>query len=180
MKFFTVDVYNSWYSNYKEGSTLESALHNYDAYLESLKGILPARLLTLARLPGVDDGLVIEVKHDRNKSVIVLTLRCGHVQMGYYDLVLQYEGAEISAHDEQTLAQIARTTQDEVRHQSDLYRHELDVTTAGSIEHRLLFHPGVWFAIRCRTLRWDKVDRPGQKLPRVKERFKRDDYKALS
>jgi hypothetical protein len=180
MKFFTVDVYNSWYSTYKDGSTLEAASHDYDEYLESLKGILTDRLLTLARLPGVDDGLVVEVKHDQNQRTIALTLRCGHVQMGYYDLVLQYEGAKISAHDEQTLAQIARTTRDEVRHQSDLYRHELDLTAAGSIEHRLLFHPGVWFAIRCRALRWDKVDRPDQKLPRVEERFKRDDYNALS
>jgi hypothetical protein len=91
--------------------------------------------------------------------------------MGYYDLVLEYEEADISAQDEQTLAHIARTTQDEVRHESDLCFHEIDVTAAGSIEHRLLFHPGVWFAIRCRALRWDKVARPDQKLPRLKGRF---------
>jgi hypothetical protein len=170
MKFFTVDVYNSWYRTYEDDSTLKAAFHDYNEYLEGLDGILPARILTLARLPGVDDGLVVLVKHDRNQSAIVLTLRCGDLEMGYYDLVVQYEEAEISAQDEQTLAQIARTTQNESRHESDLYFHEMDVTAVGGMEHRLLFHPGVFFAIRCRGLRWEKVDRPDRKLPRVRQR----------
>ena len=171
MKFFTGDVYNSWYSAYEDDSTLKAAFQHYYQYLEGLEGILPAHVLMLAQLPGVDDGLVVEVKHDRNQNVLVLTLRCGDLQMGYYDLVLQYEEADISSQDEQTLVRIARTTKNNRRHESDLYFHEVDKTEDGRIEHRLLFHPGVWFAIRCRVLYWDKVDRPDQKLPRLKERF---------
>jgi hypothetical protein len=56
MKFFTVDVYNS----YKDDSALNAASHDYTEYLKSLECILPAHLLTLARLPGVDDGLVVD------------------------------------------------------------------------------------------------------------------------
>lgn len=171
MKFLTVDVYNSWYSEYEDDSVLKAAFHDYQKYLEGLEDILPSGILTLARLPGVDDGLVVQAKRDRNQKFIELTLRCGDLQMGYYDLVLQYEEAEISAPDEQTLAQIAHTTQSESRHESDLYCHELDVTPVGGIEHRLLFHPGVFFTIRCHALRWEKVARPDRMLPRVKQRF---------
>lgn len=65
----------------------------------------------------------------------------------------------------------ACTTKDDSRHECDLYFHEIDNTEEGRIEHRLLFHYGVWFAIRCRALHWEWIDRPNRDLPRVKDRF---------
>lgn len=35
----------------------------YSEHLEGLTGVLPARVLELARLPGADDGLIVEVSH---------------------------------------------------------------------------------------------------------------------
>lgn len=171
MKFLTVDVYNSWYNTYQDDSALKSAFQQYHQYLKSIEDILPVPILMLAQLRGVDDGLVCKVTHDRIQQVLTITLRCGHLQMGYYDLILRYEEADISSEDEQTLIQIARTTKDESKHKFDLYFHEVDITQDGRIEHRLLFHPGTWLAIRCRVLNWKKVDRPDQKLPRLRERF---------
>lgn len=172
MKFFTMDAYNScYYGSDENHSALTAAFRRYRHYLEGLQSVLPAHVLTLAQLPGVDDGLVVEVQHDRRQHILVLTLRCGDLQMGYYDLILRYEDADISSQDERTLAHIARTTKDDSRHESDLYSHEVDKTADGRIEHRLLFHPGVWFAIRCYALCWDKVDRPNRELPRLEDRF---------
>src|SRR5687768_9470955 len=112
-------------------------------------------------LPGVDDGLVVEVQHQRPQKTLRMVLRCGDLQMGYYDLILTYEGASLTPRDEQTLARVARTTRDHRRHECDLAYHEVDVvdmvetSDGGGIEHRFLFHPGVWFAIRCDALHWE-------------------------
>lgn len=171
MKFLTLDCYNSWYGDYEDSSRLYAAYQQYHRHLEAMEGILPAEALELAKLQGTDDGLVVEVRHDREQNILTLTLRCGHLQMGYYDLILRYEDAEISAEDEKKLARIARTTVNDSRHESDLCFQEVDVTEGGRIEHRLLFHYGVWFAIRCCALHWEKVDRPNRDLPRLKDRF---------
>ncbi len=141
---------------------------NYTRHLESVQGVLPDDLLALARLPGVDDGMIVEARHDRKQRRFMLTLRCGDLVMGYYDLMLEYKDAEISQHDEWILARIARMTTD---YGDEIAFHELDVTPDGKIEHRLLFHPGRWFAIRCGTLQWEKINRPDQKLPTLPDRF---------
>lgn len=171
MKFFRLDVYNSRYCANEKDCAWVAACNNYRHYLAGLQGVLPDRVMTLALLPGVHDGLVVVVKHDRCKHILSLTLRCGDLEMGYYDLILRYEEAEISSEDEQLLARIARSTKSNRRHESDLYYHELDLTDNGRIEHRFLFHPGVWFAIRCRSLVWDRIERPNRTLPRLKDRF---------
>lgn len=85
--------------------------------------------------------------------------------------MLTYEGAEITPRDAWTLAKIARTTKHGWRYESDLHFHELDRAEDGCIAHRLLFHPGVWFEIRCRELRWKQVSRPGREFPRLPDRF---------
>lgn len=142
---------------------------------ERMRGVLPPHVLALAELRGVDDGLIVEARHDRVGRVLSLTLRCGDNQMGYYDLTLTYEDADIAPPDEGLLAHIARNTIDQYHHESDVVRQELDVTEDGRIEHRLEFHvyreDDVWFAIRCRQLQWEKVPRPDRDLPLLPDRF---------
>lgn len=170
MKFFTLDIYHKGYLGTGE-DPLVTAGRRYAQHREQMKGILPAEVLALAELPGVDDGLVIEVVHDREQRVLTLTMRCGDLQIGYYDLVLTYEDASITADHEWNLAQIARTTETDRVHRSDVAYHEVDRTEDGQVEHRILFHPGIWFATRCRALRWEQIPRPNRKLPRRKDRF---------
>ena len=170
MKYFTIDCYNAWYPG-MDGRPLHEACAHYLSHLHEMEGVLPAHVLELARLNGTDDGLVVRVQHDHTERVLTLVLRCGDNLMGYYNLVLTYEEASLSAADEWTLAQVARTTKSDCIHVSDLWLHELDCTKNGEIEHRLLFHPGVWFAIRCRALRWERFNRPDRQLPRLKDRF---------
>ena len=171
MKFFTLQAYNQWYSSFKDNTLLMAAFAQNEHHLQALESALPAHLLTLARLAGVDDGLVIEVVFDRDLMRLQLKMRCGDLRIGYYDLVLNYKDVDLSYQDEVTLTRIARTTKNDSRHNSDLYVHEMDITPDGKIEDRLLFHPGVWLAIRCRTLLWKRVAKPNQKLPQLKDRF---------
>ena len=130
-------------------------------HLEGLRDALPARVLELARLPGIDDGLIVETVHDRAERVLRLTLLCGDLQMGYYDLKLIYEDADITPEHAQRLARLAHDTPSE--HGPEVSRHEVDVTKNGQIEHRIEFHdkePDSWFAIRCSALTWETARRP--------------------
>lgn len=169
MRFFTLDAYNVWYDDC-DSASLEAASARYERHLRSLKPIVPSDVLELALLPDVDDALVARVNHARERGVLTLVLRCCGSWMGCWDLVLTYEGAAISPADERTLAGIAHTTKSHRRHESDLFRHEVELVN-GQIEHRLLFHPWVWFAIRCRALRWERIPRPDRRLPRLRDRF---------
>ncbi len=151
----------------------------YLRHLDQLSGILPDHVLELAYLEGIEDGLIVEVSHNRTERRLKLVLRCGYIQMGYYDLVLIYEDAEISLEHERVLAQLARRTPADCSgYVPELYRFELDVTEDGRIEHRIQFHVDPeqsylsdWFAIRCRTLRWEKISRPSRIIPALLDRF---------
>ena len=154
-----------------DGARLASEGERYARHLQSLRGVLPANVLALAKLHGIDDGLIVQVRHDREHRRLTLILRCGYIQMGYYDLVLTYEDAVISPQDEWTLAHIARAVTANNWPEFDIMNHEVDSAEGGGIEHRILFHPGVWFAICCRALHWKRISRSGQRPPRLPDRF---------
>jgi len=164
MKFLTKDIYDSWYGRHEDDRPLDAACKAYRDYLATMAPAWPERIRALAELRGVDDGLVVEVHHIRSLNRLILVLRCGDLQMGYYDLVLSYDGAEISPEHELTLAQIARSD-------SEVFEQELEVAEDGRIVHRLMFHPGDWFAISCRELDWTSISRPNREIPRLGDRF---------
>lgn len=165
MKFLTKEIYDSWYSNHEDDRPLGAAYKAYQATVRNASAAWPERVRALAELRGVDDGLVVEVHHLRSLNRLILVLRCGHLQMGYYDLVLSYYDAEISPEHELTLARIARSSREEV------FEQELEVAEDGRIVHRLMFHPGDWFAISCRELDWTSISRPNRELPQLGDRF---------
>ena len=113
---------------------------------------------------------MVWVLHDRQAKHLQITIRCGHLQMGYYDLVLDYFGARISDEHDQILAVVARTTRDR-NNSHDLRYQELDLSQDGRIEHRLMFRPGVWISIICDELTFQRVPKPDGKLPRFKDRY---------
>ena len=66
MKFFTIEVYNSWYHTYEDSSILDAASENYERHLLQMQGVLPDSVLALARLQRVgDDRMAVFVfAHD--------------------------------------------------------------------------------------------------------------------
>lgn len=170
MRYFTLDVYNHWYEHYDD-KALKEVFDQYTRYLAGMKGVLPDEALALAGLRGVDDGLLHSVQHDRGAEVLRLTMRCGDLRVGYYDLVLLYEGASISSEHDRVLAWVARSTRGHRTCSCEVAYHEVDRADDGRIEHRLLFHPGAWFAIRCDRLRWEQIATPDRRLPRCRDRY---------
>lgn len=168
MKFFTLE----WYHDFHGESGQFEIFQRYRQHIEeAMKGHFLRDIIALTKLPGVDDGLIVKVTHNWNERKLKIVMRCGDNPMGYYDLILMYEDAEISPADEWTLAQIARSTKSQRRHESDLAWHELNKTEDGRIEHGFLFHPGLTFTVTCRRLRWDKISRQNRKLPGFADRF---------
>lgn len=167
MRFLTLDAYHAR----DTPGVINAAALAYDRHLVTLRGVLPDHLLALAALPGVDDGLIVEVHHDRNTQALQLVLRCGGQPMGYYDLVLRYENIQLSPQTRWNLTRIARTTRNDSRHEHDIAYHEVDRTDSGGVEHRLLFHPGVVVNLPCDHLRWHQVGRPDRRLPWLPDRF---------
>lgn len=136
---------------------------------------LPSPVLELAALPGLDDGLIVRVEYDRTDGALTLAMRCGYVQIGYFDLLLQYMNPHITPENETLLARLARSTVNCGDFDADLSQHEIDATDDGGLEHRLAFHvfrrEDVWITIRCASMEWHIVQRDSRALPDMQDRF---------
>ncbi|ARU43647.1 hypothetical protein CCB81_05535 [Armatimonadetes bacterium Uphvl-Ar2] len=112
-------------------------------YARGLEGAIPASLMALMNQQlGVDDGLLYRVRHDRQRGILRLFIRCGDFPIGYYDLVLSYYDAEISPECDQLLANVVRTTFSDRMYTAELYFYEFEVMENNLIAHRLVFHDG--------------------------------------
>jgi hypothetical protein len=159
MNFFTHVEFDREDLNDK---AVRAIFERYARHLKRLKGFLSNHVLELAILEGIDDGLVVSVKQDMRKRTLTLTLRCGNLQIGYYDLRLKYRGVEVSDGDMRLIRHLQRVSR--YRWECLTY-HELDKTKDGLIEHRFQFYgssnavPFQEFSIRCQSLHWETIPR---------------------
>lgn len=168
MKFFTVAA---WQSFDDDPQAFQRVYQSYQRRLQQLAGVLPDRVLELSEPYGIENGLITRVRHDENRRKLQLTIRCGHLQMGYYDLALTYREAEISPEHDRVLASIARSTISARRHDAELFYQEIDLIDDGRMEHRLFFIPGIWISVRCEDLDWARVPRRDRRLPWSADRY---------
>jgi hypothetical protein len=101
--------------------------------------------------------------------------------MGYYNLVLTYEEAELTPEHDELLAMIARSTKTQRSFEYDLAYQEVDATEDEHIEHRLIFYGRAcpdsaaarwpWFSIRCRELKWYREPKRTRRLPPIIDRY---------
>jgi len=176
MRFFTLAAYNHWHAEHDD-EALDRVFSAYTAHLEAMAAVLPASVLELARLKGVHDGLLFRVRRDRGAQTLTLTLRCGDLVMGYYDLVLEYRAARMSTRHRRRLSHVVNSVVRE-RSQCDLAYHELDSEPDGCIVHRMLFFPGLCLAISCDALRWHTEACPDREFPRHRKRARRRGWRV--
>jgi hypothetical protein len=155
----------------EDESAWRAFLRACERHHESLRGRVPEHALALLKLKGIDDGLLVEADYNRAERTLKVVLRCGHLQMGYYDLVLQFHDAELSPRNRRVLRLIADTTQSCGVYEFDLYRFELDLASDGALILRMEFwgfhFPDMWVEIRCRTFEWHTEPRPNRELPNI-------------
>ena len=85
MKYFTPEACDT----FDEIEPFRKVNEQYRRHLTYLRGILPEKVLELAEPSGMENALVVHVAHDRTRGSLRLVLRCGDLQMGYYNLVYQ-------------------------------------------------------------------------------------------
>ena len=90
MRFFTPEACDT----FDEIEPFRKVNEEYRRHLACLRGILPEKVQELAEASGMENGLIVHVSHDRTRRILRLVLRCGDLQLGYYNLVLNYEDAE--------------------------------------------------------------------------------------
>jgi len=127
----------------------------------------------------VDDALFVRADYWPDKEKLELILSGGNSRDGYFDLILNYGGVEITLHDLAELARAARGARTSVHHWHEAYCHEFNLLPDGRIEHGFIFQGrrfnqslDVLSTIRCQTLTWERIERPDRTLPRFKDRFR--------
>jgi hypothetical protein len=181
LKYFTLE----WY--HEREPDLDAPHEEVVAYFERAKdyynrsaqalhdslGQARPDLLPISSPYYVDDALLVSAELDSAAATLDLVLRCGNFPAGYFDLSLHYEGAEMTPEHEQVLAEISEGPQGDRIYSFDADVHEIEVIDDGRVEHRFMFHPGVWFGVRAEQVTWQRVERPDRSLPVVEPRFRR-------
>ncbi len=156
------------------GDTSEKADEVLGAYRQHLAGIvprLPPSVRELASETNLHDGRIRRVVLDGD--TLLMELRCGDLQDGYFDLDLSYEQAVLSGSDVEALRGLAGAKNAEA-----LY-DEVDVEAPGAFVHRILFW--LWrdggsyqeVTIRFQGLALTKTPQPGRGFVRLESRLPR-------
>lgn len=130
MRFFT----REWAFSDLSAKKREEVRLAYNHHLAFLLPTLPKTVARLAKL-NLHDGIIrrIEVKQDTGR--LVLGLRCGDLQTGYFDLDLTYLGVRFEMLDLPTLIERAHDCQ------TELLYDEIDIDEEEGYVHRILFWP---------------------------------------
>lgn len=116
-----------------------------------------------------------------------LALRCGNLQIGYFDAVFTYEAPEVddlSLRGLLTAADNAKTQR--IYGMTDAWCHEIDMDVERRVIHTILFHNGreneapIVFTAKCRKLSVVELDRPSRRLPAFKYRYRIMRFNASS
>ena len=101
MRFFSKEWINGEISDQEFAATPAT----YAAHVESLH--LPPKVLALAKAY-VHDGLLLHLHHDLAAARLMLRLRIGDLQKGYFDLDIEYSGASVDAESLRILGRAMR------------------------------------------------------------------------
>jgi hypothetical protein len=143
MKFFT----RGWVHGDMTDAESDAVLLAYVAYMDSLN--LPE---SLQKLNSVDahDAYILHVAHDAAAQSLLLLLRGGYLQVGYWDIELKFSGATINDDHYQRLVEAAHPPEFEI-----LYT-EIDRSSNKMFEYRLLLHPVGEISIRFTDVAIDR------------------------
>jgi hypothetical protein len=128
LKFFT----RGWVHGDMTDEDAESVAPAYWQHLDAID--LPQTVRNLATL-NPHDAYILDVENEPHANFLRLRLRCGDLQVGYFDASLSFSGVTIAPEQAAILANARRPAEIEI-----LY-DEIDCAESGAFEYRLLLHP---------------------------------------
>jgi hypothetical protein len=113
-----------------------AAIEAYAARIEDIKSQLSPELSKLATSTvNLHDGLIRHVALDRPARSLSLGLRCGDLQVGYFDVDLVYADVDLNLLNSAVLEAIATDPE------TELLYNEIDLGSARRFVHRVIFWP---------------------------------------
>ena len=155
MKFFT----RSWCDGDMSDADAEGVQQRYQDHLARIVPRLSDPVRRLATEVNVHDGLIRRIQFDPSSKTLCLELRCGDLQVGYFDLDLVYGEATLTPDDLDRLDRLASDAEAEA-----LY-DEVDIL-GDAYSHRILFWPSLEVEIEFRALTLQVTPRPNREIVR--------------
>ena len=153
MKYFS----REWHSGDISEGEVGEVRDRYWAFIASISDSLPEPIRELATAVNLHDGLVQELVVDHQESTVAILLRCGDLQVGYFDVRLVYSGVPTRLLDVAMLKEIASDPE------SELLYDEGDRSADGYV-HRVSFWPYRETQIDFRSLRIARDSKPDRSI----------------
>jgi hypothetical protein len=134
MKFFT----RGWVDGDMTDEEADAVVRSYWRQIEALN--LPPSVRDLADL-NPHDAYILDVEHEPRSQTLRLRLRCGDLEIGYFDAVLDFSDVRIEA------AHLALLVESR-RPEAEVLYDEVDRVDGRVFEYRLLLHPEGEVAMR--------------------------------
>lgn len=136
----------------------------YQQHIQVISDFAPVAIADLSKT-NLHDGLIRRVVVKHNTNELLLSLRCGDLQVGYFDLELLYSGVSL---DIQLLKVLSRRAHDK---QTEILADEIDAAADGRFVHRLLFWPEDEISITFANLRLTRQAQPDRKISCTEEPY---------
>ena len=131
MKYFSQD----WHSGNLSSAESDAIRDAYWVEIEAIKSKLPQEILELATKINLHDGIVRHITLEKAAKRLTMALRCGDLQVGYFDIEIMYIDVEITNVDSSLLKIIATDAE------TELLYDEIGIASANRFVHRILFYP---------------------------------------
>ena len=168
MRYFTP----AWHS---DGDATRHPGKEYKAHVAALLPQMPPDVRTLATRVNIHDGLLWRMAADEARGALSLTLRCGDLQRGYFDLGLEYAGVCFSPalseglsglagqptdRDLQYIPRRSEALYDEVAREGEAWVHRILFISRGDYLELTVHFKGLQVRISPASGRYD-IDRTG-------------------
>jgi hypothetical protein len=149
VRFFT----RAWRTGAMSEDNASQVVDLYRRHLDGLRPPLPTEVRRLADTVNLHDALLTRLELDRRARTVHICFRAGDRQVGYFDIDLQYSGADLEPGAEATLRRALG------RRDIELLDAELDSAGGAGWDHRFLFAPDGEASLTFSELKWARVDR---------------------
>ncbi len=176
MKYFTP----AWHRGDLDDKTSSKVPQDYKRHVADILFSLPPEVRRLATRINIHDGLLREVAVNLEQGTLRLTLRCGDLQVEYFDLELEYEQVDFVPELTEALRKlaVARLNLPKFRSSNSALYDEVDRNDA-FVVHRILFWHEDW-SHRQAGRRLRRRRRDGRRQKRQSLRLRGNFYEELT